>query len=47
MIKELIDLKKHLKKLQKTLGIRTKIYCIGFSKEHDAALLNKMAQSGS
>ena len=41
------NLRLKLKKFNREKGINTTIYCIGFRPEHDAALLNEMAQSGS
>ena len=35
------------KKLEDSLNISVSIYCIGFSIDHDAVLLNNLAQSGT
>ena len=35
------------KKLEDSLNITVSIYCIGFSIDHDAVLLNNLAQSGT
>lgn len=47
VVDKMLSLKKTLKELDVKKNISTKIYCIGLSEDHDAQLLNSLAQLGS
>jgi hypothetical protein len=36
-----------LKNLYETKNVSSSIFCLGFSRDHDAPLLNKLAQTGT
>ena len=44
---DLQQLNQQMQLLNKQLGIQTTIYAIGFSKYHNANLLNRLAKTGS